>query len=48
MSCPLVLLSVVDELVLFVVPAVQLSDLLADLLGRMLCVKLSHSLEVNL
>ena len=41
-------LLVVDELVLFVVPAVQLSDLLADLLGRMLCVQLSHSLEVNL
>ena len=38
---------IIDKLVL-VAPAVELSDLLADLLGRMLSVKLSHSLEVYL
>ena len=39
---------VVDQLVILVIPAVQLADLLADLLGGMLCRQLSHGLEVNL
>ena len=39
---------VVDELAALVVPAVQLTDLCADFLRRMLGSKLSHSLEVNL
>lgn len=39
---------VVDELLVIVVPAVELSDLLTDLLRRMLSVELSHSLEVYL
>ncbi len=40
--------SVIDQLVLFVVPAVKLSDFLANLLRRMLGSQLSHSLKVNL
>ena len=43
----LLIKSVVDELVL-TVPAVKLTDLLTDLLGGVLSVKLTHSLEVNL
>lgn len=39
---------VVDELFVIVVPAVELSDLLTNLLRRMLGMELSHSLEVNL
>ena len=39
---------VVDQLVSFVVPAVKLSDLLADNFGGVLGVELSHSLEVYL
>ena len=39
---------VVDELAALVVPAVQLTDLCADFLRRMLRSKLSHSFEVNL
>lgn len=39
---------VVDELLVIVVPAVELSDLLTNLLRRMLGMELSHSLEVNL
>ncbi len=40
--------SVIDQLVLFVIPAVKLSDFLANLLRRMLGSQLSHSLKVNL
>ncbi len=39
---------IVDELILFVVPAVELSDLCAYLLRWVLSVELSHSLEVYL
>ncbi len=39
---------VVDELLVIVVPAVELSNLLTNLLRRMLSVELSHSLEVYL
>lgn len=39
---------VVDELLVIIVPAVELSDLLTNLLRRMLSVELSHSLEVYL
>ena len=39
---------VIDQFVGFVVPAVQLTDLFTDFLGRMLGSKLSHSLEVYL
>lgn len=40
--------SVFDQLVIIVVPAVELSDLLAYLLRRMLGGQLSHGLKVNL
>ena len=39
---------VVDELLVIIVPAVELSDLLTNLLRRMLSMELSHSLEVYL
>ena len=39
---------VVDKLVSLVVPAVELTNFLADLLCGMFGSKLSHSLEVNL
>ena len=40
-------ISVIDKFV-FTVPAVELTDILADLFGHMLGSKLSHSLEVSL
>lgn len=39
---------VIDQFILFVVPAIQLTDLFTDFLCRMLAGKLSHRLKVNL